>query len=608
MDRSDLISEAERRLWDAFPRGEVVDLGGGDPTAEGFDPNAWGDDRRVRGEVITRLLLGAREREPGYVARIALIGARVIGPIDLSGGHTEHELTLDRCWIDQPVNLINSSSSTVLISRSRLPRLVGFGWRVSGSVSLIGSRCVDEVRLAGAHITGQLVLAGATLTNAGAPALTADGLTVGGGMFCDDGFAANGEIRLAGASITGPLVFTGAVLAHPDETALNGDGLTVNGDAFLNDGFTAVGEIRLGGAHITGQLVLTNATLSNPDRRTLFAERLTVDSGMLCRSGFTSVGEIRLLSARVAGQLSFAGATLANPDKAALAAHGLTVDGDVFCYDGFTAVGEIRLGGAHITGCLDFRGAALHNPGRLTLSLASLDCPYVLLPTQVDGECDLRRAQIGTLCLPPRDRQPPMRLAGLTYTDLDPDPEPPVRHRVAWLRRDPDGFHPQPYEQLAAYYRGIGHDRAARRVLLAKHRTRRRLLPDMWRLPRVLRPLRPVLAGALWIPGWLYDALSGYGYVPWRALLWFVAATTTGAFALRDAASTTTPTENAAVNALLLALDATLPTHPLGIREDVDLTGLNYGIAFGLQVVGYALALAVIPTLTRALNRANPAN
>src|SRR5690606_6431163 len=125
--------------------------------------------------------------------------------------------------------------------------------------------------------------------------------------------------------------------------------------------------------------------------RTLFAERLTVDSGMLCRSGFTSVGEIRLLSARVAGQLSFAGATLANPDKAALAAHGLTVDGDVFCYDGFTAVGEIRLGGAHITGCLDFRGAALHNPGRLTLSLASLDCPYVLLPTQVDGECDLRR-------------------------------------------------------------------------------------------------------------------------------------------------------------------------------------------------------------------------
>src|SRR5690606_8151793 len=60
-------------------------------------------------------------------------------------------------------------------------------------------------------------------------------------------------------------------------------------------------------------------------------------------------------------------------------------------------------------------------------------------------------------------------------------------------------------------------------------------------------------------------------------------------------------------NALLLALDATLPTHPLGIREDVDLTGLNYGIAFGLQVVGYAPALAVIPTLTRALNRANPA-
>ena len=115
----------------------------------------------------------------------------------------------------------------------------------------------------------------------------------------------------------------------------------------------------------------------------------------------------------------------------------------------------------------------------------------------------------------------------------------------------------------------------------------------------MLRPLRPVLAGALWIPGWLYDALSGYGYVPWRALLWFVAATTTGAFALRDAASTTTPTESAAVNALLLALDATLPTHPHGIRQDVDLTGSNYGIA--LPASGrLRMPLAAIPTRTRA--------
>jgi hypothetical protein len=39
-----------------------------------------------------------------------------------------------------------------------------------------------------------------------------------------------------------------------------------------------------------------------------------------------------------------------------------------------------------------------------------------------------------------------------------------VHRRLAWLRRDPDGYLPQPYEQLAAVYRRTGHDWEARRV------------------------------------------------------------------------------------------------------------------------------------------------
>ncbi|PZM93366.1 MAG: hypothetical protein DIU79_10975 [Actinobacteria bacterium] len=105
----------------------------------------------------------------------------------------------------------------------------------------------------------------------------------------------------------------------------------------------------------------------------------------------------------------------------------------------------------------------------------------------------------------------------------------------------------------------------------------------------------------------MYDALSGYGYVPWRAFIWLLAAIATGALMLHNTAPTT-PTPNTSINALLLALDATLPTSPFGIREQADLTGLNYGIALALQSIGYALALAVIPTLTRTLNRTNPTN
>ena len=60
----DELSEPERALWEAFPRGESVDMSGGDLD---FDStNTWGAERTVRAEVISALLLGARDNEPGH--------------------------------------------------------------------------------------------------------------------------------------------------------------------------------------------------------------------------------------------------------------------------------------------------------------------------------------------------------------------------------------------------------------------------------------------------------------------------------------------------------------------------------------------------------------
>ena len=338
----------------------------------------------------------------------------------------------------------------------------------------------------------------------------------------------------------------------------------------------------------------------------LNANRLTVDGSVFCRDGFTANGEVSLIRANLAGVLEVDGATLNNPGHVALEAERLTVNSSVFCRDGFTANGTVRLLGARITGQLTFSGARLSHRNGDALDLYRVECPHVILPEDIDGRIDLRAARVGTLQLPEVE-QPAMRLAGLTYADLDPDPDPPLRERIAWLRRDPGGFHSQPYEQLAAYYRSIGHGRDARRVLLARQRTRRRHVPHTWRLPRLLRPLRPVLATVWRVPGWLYDALSGYGYVPCRTFIWFLVAIAAGAFLLHDPASTT-PTSHSTVNALLLAVDTTLPTNPFGIRSEVDLTGSDYLIALALQGIGYVLTLVVIPTLARALNRTAPAN
>ncbi|HEY0701101.1 MAG TPA: hypothetical protein VGD43_25220, partial [Micromonospora sp.] len=152
MQLSDLVNDAERKLWEAFPCGQVVDLGQGDPTAEDFDPDSWSEDRHVRGEVIARLLLGVRESAPGYVARVALAGGRIIGKLDLQGGQTEYELALTRCWVDAPPDFTDASLRRTRFHTTRLSGLIGKDWQVSGSVSFDQSRCCGVIELDGAHI------------------------------------------------------------------------------------------------------------------------------------------------------------------------------------------------------------------------------------------------------------------------------------------------------------------------------------------------------------------------------------------------------------------------------------------------------------------------
>ncbi|MFG1832968.1 hypothetical protein, partial [Micromonospora chersina] len=313
MQRSDLLNEAERKLWDAFKRGTVVDLGDGDPTAQGFDLGTWSEDRSVRGEVIARLLLGVQDSEAGHVARVALTGARIIGELNIGGGQTEYELVLTRCWVDAPPVFTGASSGPTSFRRTRLPGLAGRDWQARGSVSLAQSKCFGETRLVGAHIGGQLTFNSATLTNPNGVALIADRLTVDQSMSCRDGFTATGQIRLLGARIGGQLTFNDATLTNPDGVALNADGLTADQGMYCRDGFTATGQIRLLGAHIGGQLNFNSATLTNPKGVALSADRLTVDQGMHCRDGFTATGQIRLLGAHIGGQLNFNSATLTNP-------------------------------------------------------------------------------------------------------------------------------------------------------------------------------------------------------------------------------------------------------------------------------------------------------
>ena len=80
------LSEPERLLWAAFPRGAWADLLACDPTADDLEDAApWGPSRTIRAEVIAALLLGGCAAEPGRAPAVRLRGARISGRLDLMG-------------------------------------------------------------------------------------------------------------------------------------------------------------------------------------------------------------------------------------------------------------------------------------------------------------------------------------------------------------------------------------------------------------------------------------------------------------------------------------------------------------------------------------------
>ncbi len=399
-----------------------------------------------------------------------------------------------------------------------------------------------------------------------------------------------GAVYLDRARITGKLELPGATLKHR---------LRLN-SCHVADGFDLseatsptlslyrcyVGAIRLYGTKINGSFDLEGAHLDGKGESAMYAAGLTVTASMYCSDGFQANGQINLEDASIGGLLAFRGANLNGSEGRALYADRLTVAASMYCNQGFQANGEISLAGASIGGQLTFRGANLNGRGGRALSAVALTVTADMLITdgfQANGEVELAHAKIGRLVDEKESWPQFLRLDGLTYGDLT---YMPARERRAWLNRTA-GYSPQPYEELARYYRRLGHDEQARHVLLAKQRRGRRQRPWWTRW---------------W--GWLQDVLAGYGYAPGRALLLLASAFVAGWLVFR--ARQPVPVgagPHPAFNAALYTLDVLVPAPALGQASDFDPQGATLAVAGGLHILGWLLAITVIAAVTRSFSR-----
>ncbi|MFG2646896.1 membrane-associated oxidoreductase [Streptomyces sp. NPDC048436] len=272
------LSDAERRVWDAYPLGRSVDFREHD--REPADAGAeWGPERAVRAEVLRALLLDG-PRQAGETPVLRVSGARVTGRLDLQYADVAAPIHLWACRFDEELDVYGAQLRQLSLGRSVLPGLHGVALRIDGSLRMTGCRVRGPVRLGGARISGGLFLEGARLGEEGAlplsePILGLNRATVDDNLRADGGFTAHGMVRLAGAVVAGTITLNDAVLNNPGDTALHATNLSGGTDLHAMR-LTARGRINLRGARIPGQLNFAYARLSNPGGMALRASSLVV--------------------------------------------------------------------------------------------------------------------------------------------------------------------------------------------------------------------------------------------------------------------------------------------------------------------------------------------
>jgi hypothetical protein len=246
------LTPAEEILLAKVQQGESADFRNGDKeTDKPENAGNWGDNRRIRADLLYWLCVDREASELVHAKGIRIDGAKVEGPLDFDGATLPHRLCLTHCAIPEKIILRDAQTRTIILS--------------------------------GSH-TGPI---------------TADRLITQGAVFLRDGFHAKGAVRLLGANIGGPLSCTGATFENPRGTALNADRLTTQGGVSLR-GTQTKGEVRLSGADLKGNLACDGATFENPGGQALSAERLSVKGGLFWRSmKERPIGAIDLVHAKV---------------------------------------------------------------------------------------------------------------------------------------------------------------------------------------------------------------------------------------------------------------------------------------------------------------------
>lgn len=306
-------------------------------------------------------------------------------------------------------------------------------------------------------------------------------------------------------------------------------------------------QIALAKCRFTSKILLSYARLRNVSLEGstlpgLHGDGLVCAGNLFLRNGLHVQGVVRLTGAAISNNLECGGAFI-DADGEALVLDRARIEGSVkFQNSRFN--GEVRLPGAMVTGNLECRGASFTHRGKRALTADGLHVGDKLFwrgVGQIAGTIDFTTAHVGTLVddLASWNKADRLLIDGFRYDRIAGSCR--AESRIEWLlRQSPNAlgtdFAPQPWEQLIATLRAMGHAEAARTIGVEKQWARRRAgvigQRPTDRGGRVVRWRNALLNRASSALHWLYGRLAGFGYRPlwtvgWMLLAWLAAA---GAF------------------------------------------------------------------------------
>lgn len=298
-----------------------------------------------------------------------------------------------------------------------------------------------------------------------------------------------------------------------DEMAISAGKIVVGGSIYLDRAFNAEGEVMLNDASIGRNLCLNDGKIENKGDFTLNAVQMKV-AGSIKMNRFISYGEIKINSTVIGGNVECIKGIFHNADPLTdRRKEESTPDDESEKQFSFMAIGTKTEGcvwfkETDIIGVVSFQGAKV---GR--------DFLWKKIKNRPNFSLFMDSAIVGVLdddceSWPDQDNLQVNDFVYQFFKQVD-DPEAVKKRLEKWLSLSKH-FRTQPYEHLASVLKRSGHEEEAKWVLIKKHNEQNGIKPSIWREYLKSKITTPLSAFRK-ILDWCYYALVGYGYKPFRA-------------------------------------------------------------------------------------------